>query len=215
MSPEMAEAFEAYKKYLALKSHFTNPKYDYFKYQGHVKVTPATFETRKDKYFFYKLAKQKNLEQYLVASFIDLGQTQWIGDLMENMKINNVYAKWLKRQESLTYEFSNNLLQMDDDYNENFKVVDGQHPKLLRLYLQKVVCIETVIILDSITPFLKVWNKNIKDPVVWPEIKMKIDKYKPFVRFNDDKCRQLTVNRFINNSNNNNNNLEQQHGGSK
>lgn len=199
MSPEMAEAFEAYKKYLALKSHFTNPKYDYFKYQGHVKVTPATFETRKDKYFFYKLSKQKNLEQYLVASFVDLGPSQWIGDLMENMKVHNTYAKWLKRQESLSYQYQNELIKLDDNYNKNFEVVDGQHPALLRLYLQKDVCIETVIILDSITPFIKYWSKNINDRVVWPEVRSKIDKYKPFVRFNNEKCRQLTIDRFINN----------------
>lgn len=199
MSPEMAEAFEAYKKYLALKSHFTNPKYDYFKYQGHVKVTPATFETRKDKYFFYKLSKQKNLEQYLVASFVDLGPSQWIGDLMENMKVHNTYAKWLKRQESLSYQYQNELTKLDDNYNKNFEVVDGQHPALLRLYLQKDVCIETVIILDSITPFIKYWSKNIDDRVVWPEVRSKIDKYKPFVRFNNEKCRQLTIDRFINN----------------
>jgi len=199
MSPEMAEAFEAYKKYLALKSHFTNPKYDYFKYQGHVKVTPATFETRKDKYFFYKLSKQKNLEQYLVASFVDLGPSQWIGDLMENMKVHNTYAKWLKRQESLSYQYQNELTKLDDNYNKNFEVIDGQHPTLLRLYLQKDVCIETVIILDSITPFIKYWSKNIDDRVVWPEVRSKIDKYKPFVRFNNEKCRQLTIDRFINN----------------
>lgn len=210
----MAEAFEAYKKYLALKNHFTKPSYDYFKYDGHVRATPTTFESRKDKYFFYKLSKQKNLEQFLVASFIELGTTHWIGDLMENMKITNSYAKWLKRQESLSYQFNNDLSQLDDNYNENFKVIDGQHPKLLKLYLQKTVCIETVIILDTITPFLKYWNKTIKDTVVWPEIKIKIDKYRPFVRFNDEKCRQLTVTRFINNSNNNNNS-EQQHGRSK
>lgn len=199
MSPEMAEAFEAYKKYLALKSHFTNPKYDYFKYQGRVKATPDTFETRKDKYFFYKLSKQKNLEQYLVASFVDLGPSQWIGDLMENMKVNNTYAKWLKRQESLTYQYKNELLALDNNYNKNFEVVDGQHSSLLKLYLQKDVCIETVIILDSITPFIKYWNKNIDDRVVWPEVRNKIDKYKPFVRFNNEKCRQLTIDRFINN----------------
>jgi len=199
MSPEMAEAFEAYKKYLALKSHFTNPKYDYFKYQGRVKATPDTFETRKDKYFFYKLSKQKNLEQYLVASFVDLGPSQWIGDLMENMKVNNTYAKWLKRQESITYHYKNELIGLDDDYNKNFEVIDGQHPLLLKKYLQKDVCIETVIILDSITPFIKYWNKNIDDRVVWPEVRSKIDKYRPFVRFNNEKCRQLTLERFINN----------------
>lgn len=198
MLPEMAEAFEAFKKYVALKNHFTQPKYDYFKYNGHVKVSPTTFETRSDKYFFYKLAKQKNIEQFLVASFVDEGPTQWVGDLIEQMKANNTYAKWLKRQESISYQFQSDLECLDDDYNKNIVVAKNDHPKLLKLYLQKKICIETLIILDELSSFAKYWAKNIEETVVWPDVHLKMKKYKPFVRFDKDKCRQIAIKRFLN-----------------
>ena len=57
------EPYDAYVKYLAMKSHFTDKKYDYIKYNGKVKAWRTTFETRRDKYFFYKLSKQKNPEE--------------------------------------------------------------------------------------------------------------------------------------------------------
>ena len=49
--------FEAYKLYTAIKNHFTTESYDYFKYNGKVRASEHTFETRKDKYMFYKLSK--------------------------------------------------------------------------------------------------------------------------------------------------------------
>ena len=44
--------FEVYQNYLSLKSHFTNPKYDYFKYNKKVRATITSFNRRKDRYFF-------------------------------------------------------------------------------------------------------------------------------------------------------------------
>ena len=65
------EPYDAYVKYLALKSHFSQKNYDYIKYNGKVKAWRTTFETRKDKYFFYKLSKMKDPVEFLIANFID------------------------------------------------------------------------------------------------------------------------------------------------
>ena len=48
--------FEVYKVYLALKQHFTKQEYDYFKYHGKVRANENSFEQRRDRYFFKKLA---------------------------------------------------------------------------------------------------------------------------------------------------------------
>jgi hypothetical protein len=47
-------AFEVYKDYLALKNHFSNKNYDYFKYKGKVRTSIDSFNKRKDKIFFEK-----------------------------------------------------------------------------------------------------------------------------------------------------------------
>lgn len=192
----MVQAFEAYKKYLAIKSHFTRKDYDYFKYNGKVKATPSTFEKRKDKYFFYKLSKQKNIEQFLVAGFVELGETAWVGDLLESMVTSNAYNSWLKRQEALTYTFKNDLDKLEPVFNNNIVVVDGQHPNLLKLLLRKEICLETVVILDDLANFAEYWNKNITDTVVWPDVNNKIHKYRPFIKFDKQKLRDITVKKF-------------------
>lgn len=65
-----SEAFEAYQKFLALHSHFYQDNYDYFKYNKKVRASYERFLNRNDKYFFRKLAKQEDLEGYIVANII-------------------------------------------------------------------------------------------------------------------------------------------------
>lgn len=196
MHPEMVQAFEAYKKYLAIKSHFTKPEYDYFKYNGKVRASAPSFEKRHDKYFFHKLSKQKNVEEYLVAGFIELGENVWIGDFLENMKATNAYTNWLKRQEALTYIFTNDLDKLDSNFNQNLKVLKGQHPNLLKLLLRKDVCIETVIILDDLADFSSYWLDSIKENVIWPVMYSRMVKYKPFVRYDKEKMRKAVIEKF-------------------
>ena len=54
----MNEGYEAYKKYLAIKLHFTKDEYDFFKYNGETNAKFETFIQRNDKYFFVKVARK-------------------------------------------------------------------------------------------------------------------------------------------------------------
>ena len=52
--------FDAYKQYLSLKNHFTKEKYDYHKYCGKSRSTVQSFYKRKDRFWFEKLARNKD-----------------------------------------------------------------------------------------------------------------------------------------------------------
>ena len=54
--------FDVYKTYLALKNHFSKPKYDYIKYAGKTRASIEAFNKRKDKYWYEKLSRQKTDE---------------------------------------------------------------------------------------------------------------------------------------------------------
>ena len=60
--------FDAYKTYLALKNHFSKPNYDYFKYAGKSRTSIASFEKRKDKYWFEKISRNKDDKEILFSS---------------------------------------------------------------------------------------------------------------------------------------------------
>lgn len=186
--------FEAYMTYLALKQHFTHEGYDYYKYNGKVRANPQSFEIRKDKYFFYKLSKKDDLLNYLVSNLSQNPDT-WAGDLI-NEKGDEIYKEWKKRIESLSYNFKIELSNMHEDFNQNFLVEDGQQPYIIRLLSRKKISLETAVIIDDIVGFVKVIDKQIDDRLVWPQIKMKIMKYKPFVKFDKVKFKKILQEKF-------------------
>ena len=48
-----------------MKSHFTNCKYDFFKYGGKSRATMTSFNKRKDKYWFEKTSRKYSDQQIL------------------------------------------------------------------------------------------------------------------------------------------------------
>ena len=188
--------YEAYKMYVALKNHFNSDTYDYFRYGGKTKANAKSFEMRPDKYFFMKLAKHRDTEKYILANIIEDSANVWVGELVNEQIAEENYKRWLARQESLTYIFTNELDQLDEDYNANFIVTSNNHPPLLKLLIQKKISIETLVILNDMCGFFRHWNKHIDDPVIWPMIAKKCKKYKPFLRFEKDKLKQIVVDKF-------------------
>ena len=186
--------FDAFTKYLALKNHFSSD-YDYFQYNGKVTAKIETFEKRRDKYQFYKLSKKKDVEGYLVANFITEDKSIWIGDLISKDAEDN-YGKWKARQESITYIYKNDLNKLDDDLDLNLKVIDGDYPKLLRMYQFSDITIETLIILNKVVKFIPHWTNKIADSIIWPEYKRRLQKYEPFVKFDPFKMKKITLERF-------------------
>lgn len=188
-------AFECYKEYVALKNHFTKPDYDYFKYNGKVRVKTETFERRKDKLFFQKLAKHPDVHSFLVANLSE-NEKHWIRDLAYSDSAEKTYKDWLKRQQSLSYFFKKELENLDKDFNENFVCKDGTHPLLLRLYLGKQISLETLCLLLSLTGAKKHWDSKLEYDLVWDSIKTKVEKYSPFIKYDKDKLKKIILDYF-------------------
>lgn len=186
--------FEAYKLYLAVKQHFTTTSYDFFKYNGKVSATQASFETRRDKYMFYKLSKRDDPLLYLV-SILSEEPNIWIGEIFEP-KYEQMYKDFLKTKESLTYIFNNDIDQLLENFDENFKVPGGQYPYLLQLYTRKKIHKETFIIIQDCVRFFSKWNKEIADPVLWPKIALNCKKLWPFMQYDKAKYCAILRERF-------------------
>ena len=179
--------FEAYKLFIALKNHFTS-SYDYFKYNGSVKADAASFDNRKDKYYFYKLSKMKDPRGFIVSNLVS-DNGKWIGDLFTD-KADRLYTEWLKRQQSLSYNFQNECSKLLTNFNDNFIVKNGQHPHLLKMYRQGEVSLETMVILEDILGFSSHWNKSIDDTIIWPKINKLMSKYRMFCNYDKFKLRK-------------------------
>ncbi len=180
--------FETYQTYLSMKSHFTNRKYDFFKYGGKSRATMSSFNKRKDKYWFEKTSRKYSDDQvlnFLLANFVitDNPQNLWIGEIINSGERN--YSEWMRRQQSLTYLFKEQLIELlsNKDLNAVFDCSKGQHPPLLKGYLGGEISLETLTILEKVFSFAKNFDKNLDDPV-WESVSLKIKKYIPFININ-------------------------------
>ena len=179
--------FETYQTYLGMKSHFTNPKYDFIKYGGKSRATMTSFNKRKDKYWFEKTSRKysdQEVVDFLLSNFVNATNPQnlWIGEIINSGE--RTYAEWKMRQQSLTYMFkeqSENLLS-ENDLEKVFNCSKG-HPLVLKKYLGGEISLETLSILEKIFSFQKNFDKKLKDPV-WETVSMKLKKYLPFLNIN-------------------------------
>lgn len=193
------DAFDLYTYYVAIKQHFTTD-YDYFKYNGKMRLKSTSFETRKDKFFFYKLSKHDDARGKILANLV-INPKVWIGEIADSEKCDTIYKDWIARQQALRYAFKNDLSELDDDFDTEFKVVSGQHPHVLKAYLQKRVSIETLVILDDMLGCFKYWDKTVKDNIVYPDINKNVSKYRPFVHkegFNIEKYKEILLDKYEN-----------------
>jgi hypothetical protein len=191
----MNDPFESYKLYNALKLHFES-NYDAVKYNFKSNVTTNSFLKRKDKYFFAKLAKKYNgnLRDFYVSQFVNNGK--YVGDMLDSEAEQN-FKHFKKVQESIhrTFEVDINKL-CDYDLEQLLISEDGQHPLIIKLWMQEEILLETVVILNSILGFIPRESKKIKDTIIWPDQKRLIEKYTPFVKFDANKIKLICKKAF-------------------
>lgn len=189
-------AFDCYKEYLALKNHFSSPNYDYFKYNGKLKVNAASFNSRKDKLFFQKLAKHPDVHNFLVAN-LSRNSKAWIKELAYSDDAEKVYKDWLKRNQSLTYLVKNELNQLNPNFNENFTITNNSpHPYLLKMYLGGHITLETLCILLELSKAKKHWDSKLEYDPIYQDVKLKIEKYIPFIKYDKEKMKNIVIDYF-------------------
>jgi len=93
----------------------------------------------------------------------------------------------------LTYVFENDIIGLlgDDDPEQMLAVIDGQHPNLLREVMSGSIQIETMVILNDIMNFFPMWNRKISDDIIWPNWRLKCEKYTPFINYDKVKFKNI------------------------
>lgn len=182
------DAFDAYKKFLAIKLHFKSEKYDYFKYRGSVNATRTSFEVRNDKYHFHKLSKKPNLELFLACNIRDDNDV-WVGNLFDDKHLSN-FRESQKRMQSLEYLFKTDM-QKYDSLDDALVVRNGEYPKILNDFNRGDTMAETMIILNDTCNVFEYWDSQISDQILWPRIKQKLLKYTGFLNVDKVKFNKI------------------------
>ena len=186
--------FDAYKQYLSLKNHFTKEKYDYHKYCGKSRATVQSFYKRKDRFWFEKLARNKDdkeVVEFFISNFITCTDPSklWIGELIREGEVR--YTSWKKRTQSMSYMFKGEIEELlsEKKLDDLFSSKSG-HPTILKKYLGGDISIETMVILDRILEFRKNFDNDLQDPV-WETVSMRMKKYSPFLNIDVPRYKKI------------------------
>jgi hypothetical protein len=188
-------AFECYKEYIALKNHFTKPSYNYFKYNGKSKLNISSFDARKDKLYFMKVAKHPDPRNYILSNLVK-NPKLWIKEIAYSSDSEEVYRGWAKRQQSLLYLFKEELSKLNTDFDSNFKVMDQTHPYVIKLFIREEISLETLVLLVDLVKCSAYWSKRFEyDPTV-EDVLNKIMKYRPFIQYDREKVKNIVLDKF-------------------
>jgi len=175
--------FEAYQTYQAVRLHFVNEKFDYFTYNGKSKTSLDTFNTRRDKYLFHKIArlyKDDELPYFFAVNFLKRDGKSWVSGLLQEAAVD-IFKEWLKWQQARLNNFTNDLTKLAEfDFGELIKAKDNQFPELLNLVFRDEIAYDSLVILDYFIKFMDSWNTKLKDDFIWDDFYKKFKKYKPF-----------------------------------
>ena len=178
------DSLQVYQLYLSLRLHFTRPDFDITKSRKGVKVSREAFLKRKDMFALRKLGETKpktEIIDFLVANFVS--GNQWGG--VFDAEANEVYAEWQIRMQKLGYTFKQDIQTLYAD-GDPFEVIDGQHPKVLKLYLGKKISLESIAILAKIGIIDNIDYSSLSNDFIWNDFVHLVKKYKPFVKIDKE-----------------------------
>lgn len=171
-------SFEVYVNWLALKAHFTQDNYDYFKYNGKVKASVDAFTARRDRLFFEKISKHKEPHRLMLANLI-FNPKVFVNFIAYDIKAQEIYIEWEKKQQSLTHIVSQECSLVDRTY---FQTNNG-HPQLLKSFLKEEISKETFAVLVCLTGCDKIWLKKFPYDSVIEESCTFARKYHSFLQY--------------------------------
>jgi hypothetical protein len=182
--------FEAYVTYNSFKLHFKQPKYDFFLYQGKTRLTIQSYEKRKDRYQFEKIASRYSLEKFLMKLLVAQKSNQnfWIGDVITKQN-EDEYLIWKGYLEGFkTYFFADDISKIktlmmtsEKSFGDLIDIENQIHPLFFKMLIRKAITPETFICLDQVLGFCEKMNNRKEEDSIWADYFFFLTKYYPFV----------------------------------
>ena len=177
--------YTLYRFYLSLKLHFTQEDYDVFKSRART-VSVATYEKRRDKMLFERIAKKlkddREAVRFLVANYAR-GNDNMIWNDWDVAEGNAI--EWNRNKQSLSKVFADDL-----DYlaNKDAKLncTENEVSGLIKEWKAGKISIETVCLICQLKPtLLDSWKSISSMTSIYGTDFLRIQKLIPFVKMSD------------------------------
>ena len=164
--------YEAFILHHAVNLHF-NRSYDCWKYNFKTNVTEKTYWKRPDKFQLTKIGKRFKTRDDIILYFAShqIAGNKYTGDMIRD---EDTYTKFLKRIDSISYLFKNELEEISDVKFDKLLEIKDTYPRIIQLHLEGTVSLETVCIVNRLTGFIEKANSRISETILWPDLYNKI-----------------------------------------
>jgi hypothetical protein len=188
------DGYSAFKLHHAINLHF-NGTYDCFKYNFKTNITEKTYWKRPDKFQLTKIGKRFKSKDDIILYFAahQVAGNKYSGDMLRD---EETYTQFLKRIDSISYLFKNELEGISDNGFDTLLEIEETYPKIIHLYLEGMVSLETVCIVNRLTGFIEKANLKISETILWPDLYKKISKFQSFLKVDDSKMRKIILDVF-------------------
>lgn len=189
------EPFDAFCLFMALRNHFTQESYDFFRYHGKTKhLSKEKFEVRKDRAQYQKLARKVEAEElkgYIIANLI-LGK-EWIGDFLteEAEQAFHAYKERNGHIHDMVQDELEAALRNLKDSKALFKAEEeSMYPPLLLKAMDGTLSYETLIVLERFCDYFPTFDRMYgEDDIVWGKIRFICQKLSGFVEFDKEELK--------------------------
>ena len=139
--------YGAYMLFLALRTHFTTDKYDYYTMRGKTSANKDSYYRRSDKALFEKIARDytaKDLKSLFISNLLQ--DRHYIAEFIDE-QAEMVHVDYKRRRQSLSYVCTNDMDRIfnQNDLKRSFSTSKNRYPDLITLFLRGVIALETKI----------------------------------------------------------------------
>lgn len=174
--------FKAYQLYLAIKLHFTNPKYNVFKHKGRINAPYEAFLKRNDRYLFDSLAKSYSDLDFI--KYVACNFAYGYGNLLyDKSQAEANYLIYTKRRQSISQIFESDLTFLLDTGRDS-------PTDLLQYCLGQQITVETFSILNDLQETI-LQLKQLPVGLFLATDLLRLEKTKGFVKYNTERIQSL------------------------
>ena len=108
---------------------------------------------------------------------------------------HSTFYDYRRRRDALGYTFTSELDKIFHGLGgikESISVSRNSYPRILLLYMQHEICIETLLLFNEFLPFDKKFDKYLgENDILWSVIRNQMVKFKPFMKCDMEKMRKI------------------------
>jgi hypothetical protein len=135
---------------------------------------------------------EQEMTDFLVANFIH--DVRWIGNLLEDTAKDN-YLQYIKRKQSFTYIFSNEVEKLFNSINDPKKAFSKDstsYPTLITSILSNEIGYDTAAVMNYFFDYVPRFDRELgENDVIWSNMRLLILKIFPFIEFDRARIKSI------------------------